>query len=254
MKPNRRFTDPGTFAPERVKGLAANHDAVTEGRTLFSTTVVDPTDSPRLLVSGVNQKKIGDRVTKGPWKGMPIFTLTLEERATCPKTCHHWRTCYGNGMPLARRHKHGDALIDGLHEELHEKAKQHPGGFVVRLHILGDFYSRDYVAEWARWLGLIPQLHVFGYTAHLPRSPIGQSIARLNRVFRDRWAIRWSSETEGFAANTLWHLASGRVPEGVVCPAQTHENVCCGACGLCWSPEMRDTPIAFMAHGRKSKV
>ena len=25
-----------------------------------------------------------------------MYTVTLEERATCPKTCKHWYDCYGN--------------------------------------------------------------------------------------------------------------------------------------------------------------
>jgi hypothetical protein len=37
------------------------------------------------------------------WKGFPVYTLTLEERHTCPRTCEHWRSCMGNHMPLAQR-------------------------------------------------------------------------------------------------------------------------------------------------------
>src|SRR5262249_24811065 len=34
-------------------------------------------------------------------------TLTLEERATCPTTCRHWRDCYGNKMHRAQRWQRG---------------------------------------------------------------------------------------------------------------------------------------------------
>lgn len=88
----RRFTEMPTLDPESVNGLAAGHPALTEGRTLFPTTVVAPADAARLLVSGVNSRKLGGEVTKGPWKAMPIYSLTLEERATCPRACHHWAT------------------------------------------------------------------------------------------------------------------------------------------------------------------
>jgi hypothetical protein len=65
-------------------------------------------------------------VTKGRYKGFFIFTLTLEERATCPRTCLEWKTCYGNSMNWARRIKHGRAFEERLWEELAEKQAKHP--------------------------------------------------------------------------------------------------------------------------------
>ena len=84
--------------------LMPGHAAREQGRTLFPSTVVHASLSPRVLIDGVNQRKIGRKVTKGRWTGMRIFTLTLEERATCPRACQQWDSCYGNNMPYARRH------------------------------------------------------------------------------------------------------------------------------------------------------
>ena len=164
-EPQRRFTETPKLNPEGVTGLPEGHEALTGKRTLFPSTVVEPFKSDRCLVSGKNSRKLGDRVTVGPWAGFPIYQLTLEERATCPETCHHWSTCYGNGMQLARRHRHGPDLELAVHGELVDLQEEHPDGFVVRLHVLGDFYSVDYVKVWERWLDEFPALHVFGYTA-----------------------------------------------------------------------------------------
>lgn len=250
--PGRRFTDVKPLDPENVNGLAADHPAVSEGRTLFPTTVVEPEDSPRLLVSGANSRKIGDRVVKGEWSGMPIYTLTLEERASCPKTCFHWRTCFGNGMPLARRHRHGPELIDYLRGELTDLQEEHPKGFVVRLHVLGDFWSVGYVEAWAQFLAAFPALRVFGYTAHPRGSEIGAEIKRLTDTQWDRFAIRFSdAEPKPQGATTIFRKAEGdNVSEGIVCPAQTGKTDCCGTCGLCWSDAAKDKTIVFMAHGR----
>jgi hypothetical protein len=49
--------------------------------------------------------KLGKKVTKGHLKGARIFTLTLEERATCDSECEHWLDCYGNNMPFGHRFK-----------------------------------------------------------------------------------------------------------------------------------------------------
>lgn len=253
-KVQRRFEDHFKCDPENVNGLPIDHAAVVEGRTLFPTTVVGASESPGLLVSGKNHRKIGDRVVKGPWSGMPIYCLTLEERATCPDTCHMWNACYGNGMPLARRHRANGDLRFVLTRELGELNEKHPDGFVVRLHILGDFHSEIYTRAWGDWLDMYPALRVFGYTAYPRDSAIGKIIKRLTDKNWNRFAIRFSDpEPKPQGATTIWRKGQGQVPEGMVCPAQTGDTDCCGTCGLCWSEAMRSTPIVFMAHGRSFK-
>lgn len=248
----RRFSDHAPLDPESVNGLAKDHKAVTEGHTLFPSTVVAPADAPRLLVSGQNSRKTGAMVTKGPWKDFPIYTLTLEERKTCPKSCFHWTTCYGNGMPLARRQVADADLIPTLARELGELQREHAGGFVVRLHILGDFYSVEYVQAWRNWLNEFPALHVFGYTARLPITNIGYALQLLRDEMWNRFAIRFSEATSRpGGATTIWRKPeAATVPEGIVCPAQTDATDCCGTCGLCWHPEAKDKTIVFVAHGR----
>ena len=251
----RRHTTHYEPRPEEVTGLAADHPAIVGSRTLFPSTVVDPADSPRLLVSGHNSRKIGAKVTKGEWVGFPIYTLTLEERASCPRDCFHWATCYGNGMPLARRHRHGSDLERLLARELNGLQQAHPDGYVVRAHVLGDFYSVEYVAAWQDWLTRFPALHVFGYTAWSPDSEIGGAVARVRDEARDRFAIRFSSEAAApGGATTLWKTPEGpREGDVVVCPAQTGGTDCCGTCGLCWAPSARDLTIGFIAHGQTSR-
>ena len=64
-------------------------------------------DSVNVLKQSKNAK-IADKgklpvVKKGKFAGYVIFTLTLEERATCPRDCFHWDNCYGNNMAFAHR-------------------------------------------------------------------------------------------------------------------------------------------------------
>ena len=66
-----------------AKLLAWNHPAMTERRTVYPSTVVVPS-TKRVLIEGVNNAKTGPRFLRGQWTGLPIYTLTLEERATCP--------------------------------------------------------------------------------------------------------------------------------------------------------------------------
>jgi hypothetical protein len=251
-KPARRF-DHADFDPTAVMALRPDHPALKERRTLFPTTVTASADSNRLLVSGANQRKLGDRVTKGTWRGMPIFALTLEERKTCPTSCFNWSTCYGNGMQFSRRHKVDAGFWPKMHAELGQLQKEFPAGFVVRLHVLGDFPDVEYVRKWEAALDTYPALHIFGYTAWLPNTNIGFAIEAVAKVRWGRFAIRFSAaKSRAGGATTITRRARGRIPEGIVCPAQTEENVCCGSCGLCWAETAKNETIVFMMHGRST--
>jgi hypothetical protein len=98
----------------------------------------------------------------------------------------------GNAMHLARRHHFDAKLVARLDVELRAKAFEYRDGFVVRLHVLGDFPDARYVERWAQWLHELKPLRVFGYTAHDRHSPIGRRIAMLNLLFSQRWVIRFS--------------------------------------------------------------
>lgn len=240
----RRFLSIKPHGP-RVH-LAPDHPALVDGHTIFPSRVEHPDDRPRLLIDGHNSRKIGRRVLKGRWKGFPIFTLTLEERATCPRSCAEWATCYGNNANWARRIMHGRALEERLWDELADKQREHPGGFVVRLHVLGDFYSTDYAELWAEALEAYPALHVFGYTAHPPASPVGRIISELLGVHAARWRMRFSGHdgpTGGAIVVDQLSDAGGHL----VCPAQLDATGQrhCASCALCWHS---DRTIAFLRH------
>lgn len=225
--------------------LPAYHPAVRGGRTLFPSRVFAPDESARLLKSGHHSRKIGKTVTKGKHRGWPIYTLTLEERASCPRTCREWASCFGNHMHAAERVEHGSALLEPLGNELCELARMHPGGFTVRLHVLGDFWSTEYVAFWDAMLRALPMLAVFGFTAHPRASAIGTALANMAETHGWlRAAIRFSGDPETHRAARV--LGPGETDRGAVtCPAQTGGTDCCATCALCWHS---DRSIAFRRH------
>lgn len=243
--PGRRFT--GHIEVGNPNSLAANHPAAINATTRYPATVRAPSDEQRVLKSGTNSKKIGGKVTKGRWSGMPIFTLTLEERATCPRSCEHWLNCYGNKMHWAHRFRHGDELEAHLQLELAALNERHPDGFVVRLHVLGDFYSVEYVSRWRRWLRAFPALRVFGYTAWGTETPIGEAVRRLRDELWDRFSVRTSNGGRDDACTITLGSARDSVPlrNATICPAQTQVSDCCATCGLCW--QSRDN-IVFLEH------
>lgn len=221
-----------------------DHGKDARARTIFPNTL-RPADS-NVLKPGGNQRKIGSRVRKGPWRKMPIYCLTLEERATCPRTCRQWATCYGSNMQWATRYQHGADLERELARELAELNMRHRRGFVVRLHILGDFYSRDYVRFWEGALRALGGLHIFGYTHWQASTPIGAEIARIRDVQWERFAVRHSDALSGPRTKVIRDAA--HAGDAIVCPAQTGKTANCSTCGLCWAPAAKDKVIAFLEH------
>lgn len=234
------------FHGGRSRTLEPNDPALLGMRSSFTSRVLDP--GAHVLKSGDNQRKLGRTVSKGAWAGMPMFSLTLEERATCPEDCALLAACYGNQMGHAKRYRHGPDLERQIERELADLQRAHPGGFVVRLHILGDFYSLDYVEFWRKALARHPALRVFGYTARQTDTAIGAAIGHLRAEHWDRFAVRTSGATsDSGVPRTL--VFDGDPPPGViVCPAQTGKTKNCASCALCWSPAARMRPIAFRAH------
>lgn len=230
--------------PNNIK-LSPYNRNVLDGRTVFRAMVSAVIPGKRILISGKNNLKIGSHVVKGAWAGMPIFTLTLEERATCPTSCKHYLDCYGNSLHWSTRWQHGPELTDRLASEITDLAHEFRRGFVVRLHVLGDFFSTAYVEFWAGLLVAHPELRIFGYTAWQPGTEIGDAVAAVRANFGRQFAIRHSDAPPGSFGTRTIKTADEARPGEIVCPAQTGRVGCCGECGLCWqSPRT----VAFLEH------
>ena len=165
------------------------------------------------------------------------------ERETCPTSCGHWDDCYGNNMPFAHRLQHGEELERRLITELKEictKAREKGRKVLVRLHVLGDFYSTEYVRLWRKLLVLHQNLHVWGYT-HVAEGPIHKELMVTRFGFPERWAVRWSDTCGTFSANS-----EEITDNGIVCPEQEGTTQACTTCALCW--DAPDKNIIFKTH------
>lgn len=211
--------------------------------TRFKGRVLPPSAMSNILVSGHSNAKIGRDVRKGHLRGYWIYTLSLEERATCPSSCAHWSDCYGNSMPFAKRVQHGPEMLRRIETELADLCRK-KRGVLVRLHALGDFYSADYVAFWDGMLRLHPNLAVYGYTAHHPGTEIGDAVRRvIERNGFTRFAIRYSGWSGELGAVTVDDPTEAG--DAIMCPQQTGASSHCATCALCWGSERS---IAFLRH------
>ncbi len=227
---------------------AYDHPAVMAGHTIYPTTVRAGRDR-WALKSASNARKIGGEIRKGKWAGFQAYTLTLEERATCPTSCHHWRSCFGNKMQWADRVQAGPDLEWRLEREVALLEAYHPDGFAVRLHVLGDFYSVGYVELWGRFLERHSALHVWGYTARwqVQDDPIAEALASLVKRHWERFAIRFSNAPFSYeACSTISIEHPYQVPDdAILCPEQVGKTESCSTCALCWQSKRR---VAFLQH------
>jgi hypothetical protein len=218
---------------------------IDEGRTKFGKAVKGVDQLTRLLVSGRNNIKIGRDVRKAKFRGYWIYTLSLEERKTCPPSCQHWQTCYGNNMPFAKRIDHTDPkFLPTLAGEVATLCIKHKG-VLIRLHALGDFFSTEYVEFWMRMLRTYSNLAIFGYTARHPVTPIGDMVWLMNARFRGRCMIRFSDGQLPEMSTVSIGDETGCPPNAFICPEQTGKTRCCATCGACWSTTKN---VAFMEH------
>jgi len=229
--------------------LNASHPALHEARTIHTKYVVPADGSRRILKTVAANDKVGKGfalIRKGAWRGFPLFSVTLQERATCPSDCLRWSQCYGNGMAYAHRFQHGSEFEAQLVREIEEAAELYPFGFAVRLHILGDFYSVEYVTLWRNLLKRFPNLHVYGYSAQW-QNPIAAAIQATRILYRDRFWLRFSRNFEHDGENIY---AAEEGTKGVQCPEQTGKAQSCLDCGLCWAV---NTTIIFQDHDKLNK-
>ena len=233
--------------------------AIENGRTIYTNNVFSSVNYASNLLKVSNNNKLGKFVTKGRHKNKYLYSLSLEERKTCPTNCFHWKTCYGNNMPFAHRFTANKNLLVKLHKEIKLLSKKHKEGILIRLHVVGDFYSVAYVKFWKKMLSLYPNISIFGYTARKPFSEIGKEIVKLRNKLWNRFSVRLSNNvTHKLTANSEDLLSEKLLLSNnviglkcqsshyVICPEQLNKVENCASCGLCWNNNIDN--IIFKTH------
>lgn len=247
VRDRRRFKD--TPVPT---GTVSKRAPESSDGTIFPRTVRrwTPGTAETILKDGALNSKIGGDVQVGDLRGARIYTLSLEERATCPRSCPIWAGCYGNNMQFARRWSPDAAFEAALADEVRAVCAAHPL-VLIRLHVLGDFYSFDYLALWVGLLDDLPNLNVFGFTAHGPDTQIGAGIARVRQALGRRFSIRHSGRAARWGSLTIDFPTDKRmIGDAVVCPEQRDAmrgkgGRHCANCAVCWQT---DRAIVFIEH------
>ena len=210
--------------------------------TIYRKSIKTPNEFSTLK-KGSSNKKLGFKITAKKWGGKRLYSLTLTERETCPASCHHWEDCYGNNMPFAHRFSIM-GLTDKLEIEIASLMMKHKNGIVIRLHVLGDFYSIAYVEFWESMLIKYPKLCIFGYTGREIGTKIGDHIRFQNNMYPEQCVIRFSRSKES-KDGTLYAAEESYSGKYFDCPEQSGKIDSCAACGLCW---MSPRTVRFTTH------
>ncbi len=210
--------------------------------TMYPKGIKAPASKTHVLKPGSNNAKLGFILKAKSHKGKRMYSVTLTERATCPTSCQHWDDCYGNNMPFAHRFD-TIGLMEKIESDISILLKKHKEGIMVRLHVLGDFYSTEYVAFWERMLLENPKLAVFGFTAR--EDKIGRAVSILNIRFSDRCVIRTSRNKESNGIDNIFAASESFEGKAFTCPEQTGKVKSCADCGLCWTATKT---VRFLSH------
>jgi hypothetical protein len=233
--------------PDKPSVLPEGHPALVHAKTRFPKSVRFARRGDQVLKPGEYNSKIGDMTQKGFRRGAPIVCLTLEERTTCSRTCLLWDSCYGNNMHRSTRYRDSPLMRMIIREEVELLSSDYQKGFLVRLHILGDFKSVTYVNFWDALLSEFPAMHVWGFTERKPGTPVGDSIQRMIR--RHGWtrcALRVSGGTDAKrCSRVISKTDATTVDQFTVCPVELGRLRNCAACGICWRSQKS---IAFLKH------
>ena len=148
-------------------------------------------------------------------------------------------------MPFAHRLEHGPELVRRIARELEELCATRRG-VLVRLHVLGDFYSPEYVQAWHGFLARYDNLAVWGYTHRRPWSAIGTELEANRRAYGPRWSVRWSDKPELTFSSNSENLDQRQKGHAFVCPEQEGKTKSCATCALSW--EQPNQRVIFLDH------
>lgn len=259
-----------------MKTISAKDRAAMLEQSIFQGQVRDVrllTGEAQMVAKKSTNSKLGKKVFRGTLEEYYIYTITFEERATCPRVCEHWKNCYGNNMRNGvrfgtRTEEERQAVIAQIEKDLAhwqkltdkrnaERAKKKiplaPIGFLVRVHVLGDFFSVEYANMWRKWLNMFPSMVVFGYSRWLPEeSEIGDALLSIRNEFGmnattgGRFCLHFSSDKNhgsgALSADVDGVLDLVESGDAFICPEQQQSEerangpnpVTCGSCTKCF--------------------
>jgi hypothetical protein len=202
--------------------------------------------------------------------GRNIYTWSIPAGSTCPGKSEPCKECYAQdgffrmtnvktalekNLELSK----GKDFVDYAVKEITRlKAK------VVRTHVAGDLYDKEYAVKWYKIISLLKDVRFFIYTRSWRISAIRPTITKMSKLpnLRMWWSVDYDTgkpinkpsrvrlaymqvkETDIpkfdvdliFRVDELRHIKIKRINKAIVCPVENGTNIdfTCTQCGICW--------------------
>jgi hypothetical protein len=129
-----------------------------------------------------------------------------------------------------------------------------PSGSIIRIHVAGDFFSKEYARTWRYLAREFDDRTFYAYTRAWTDRRIRRELERLSALPNVRvWASSdWtmSDPPPGWLeARVFRSIADAHDAEFTVCPEQLGRRPSCEECRLCWQiPQDGAFRLAFIDH------
>jgi len=188
-------------------------------------------------------------ISRGNLKLGKLPSFSLPAISTCPgKTPFCDRYCYGlKGMFTLQQIKdinerRLDASLKSDFIPIIVKEIRVTGAPAFRLHVIGDFYSSEYIKKWIQIATILYEVNFFGSTRSWRCDFLWESL----KEFRDlpnvymKASIDATDHLEPFSCGwRVWSIEG----EGLPCPHDSRLVADCAGCRRCWT--QKDADISF---------
>lgn len=196
----------------------------------------------------------GVSLGEGNAKVGEVFTFSLPSKTTCPgasawclKRCYAFRyeqrrpkcrEAYEDNLVVARDPRKFTRTMIGILPRIMSS---------FRIHVSGDFMSRDYISSWVRICQAFPRTRFWGYTRSWIVPELRSSLTRLRELTNVQ--LLASTDVDMPLPPQGWRVAFVNTDpraNGVLCSAQLAAKGNCQACGYCFNPGQGN--VVFKVH------
>jgi hypothetical protein len=189
------------------------------------------------ITYGEGNRKIGD-----------VFTFSLPSKKTCPgrsawceqncnmikfekfrPTCRH---AYNRNLTLAKDTEQFRRVVIGTLPRIL---------FCMRIHVSGDFWSKEYIHSWVKICKAFPQIKFWSYTRSWNHPELGYSMKKLKSL--PNVQLFASTDPSMKLPPKGWRVSYLDIDiraKGLDCPQQKGEKKSCLECGYCFRKEKGD--------------
>ena len=188
-----------------------------------------------MLISRGNLK-----LGKLPSFSLPVITTCPGKTPFCDQYCYGLKGMFTLQQIKDKNERRLDASLRSDFVPIIVKEIQKTRAPAFRLHVIGDFYSPEYIKRWGQIATILYEVIFFGST----RSWRCEFLSKPLKEFRDLENVYMKASVDAtdyldpFSCGwRVWSIEG----EGLPCPHDSRAVQDCASCGRCWTQKETDT-------------